>query len=376
MTVPAAAATENVTTSVDIQTGSGGAPVVVAKWEWTDNINQAGIQFVDDDPVTPGLQVLPPLKWQTIKDVYYFALVDDPQGDSNVAHVYADVWHPIGSPYPYNQNNYFKYQLELSRFPIPGVEELLARDAFQAALAANLVTFGLNPATQAPYTTAQVLELIDQQSVGKFFVKGYIDYEQPAGSYRVQIRGVDSQNNVGTLDNSFTYIPVSMVEFDFNSFNYGQVFPDVVQEVDGDRNFASPDAAAGNSPLNGATVRNIGNVWSQITVRNSDLSQPGYGPLGKTSGEWNVRFDARMSDPDLFDNGTVIYSPEQTVTLPRDLYLSSWEKLDFSIKIMKFGINGNWTGTMTLGSVATGFPWVEGAQVNRTGPYNPIVSPS
>jgi hypothetical protein len=341
MTVPAMA--DNSSTSVDIQTGTGGAPYVVAKWETPD-----------DDPATIGTQILPPLVKNAIKDVKYYALVDDPQGDSNVSHVYVDVWHPTNSPAPYDANNYHKYQLELSRPTDPNFEEYITKIKFQAAWAAGIVVVGINPATSLPFTKTQIEELIDQQSVGKWWVKGWIDYEQPAGTYSVQIRGVDAQNNVGTLDNTFYYIPVSMVEFDFGSFSYGQAFPGVHQEIDGDRNFAEPDQPAGNAPLNGATVRNIGNVWSRVTVQNTDLFQNGLA-LGKTGSEWNVEFDARMGDPP--QNANITYYPGQLITLPSILTLSNLDKLDFSILIKKFGISGTWTGTMALGSVIAEPEW-------------------
>jgi len=379
MTVPVMA--ESVGTSVDIlQGGTGGAPIVVAKWEGPDDGDLYYPNYTDpagapgNVAYQAGTQVMPPLEWQAYKDVYYFALCDDPQGDSNISHVYVDVYHPIGSPAPYNENDYFKYQLEMVRIPwaetmssfFSGLEEITARAFFVCAWNNHLIDtdcLGINPDTDMLYTLDEILELIDQQSGGFYAALGDLYYEQPAGADRVIIKAVDAQHNVCQLENNMYYVPVSMVEFDFNSFNFGQVFPGVRQDIDGNRTFAVPDQAAGRdasgTSLNGATVRNIGNIWSQITVRETDLHNSSGTPLGKTGDLWNVEYWARMGDPDLGGTNTSHFYPNQTVTLPDVLELSTIDKLDFSILINKWGISGTWTGTMTLGSVPNGFPWQE-----------------
>jgi hypothetical protein len=380
MTVPAMA--ETVGTSVNIQQGTGNPPVVVCKWEGPDD---GDIYYPNyTDPLGPpgnvayqiGTQIKPPLQWGATKDVYYFAICDDPQGDTTIDKVYVDVYHPDCSPPPYNANDYFKYQLELCRIPwaddingyFPGLEEMTARAFFCYAWDHYLIgpdCLGINlhgpgEADDAPYTKAEILELIDQQSIGFYAACGIIDYEQPAGNYTVTIKAVDKTNNQGELTNTFYYVPVSMVEFDFNSFSFGQVFPGSRQDVDGNRTFVCPDQPAGRDAngyeLNGATVRNIGNVWSKITVCESDLYQSGL-PLGKTSGVWNTEYWARMGDPDPGGTNWTHFYPGDCVTLCDVLKLSTVDKLDFSILINKMGITGTWTGTMTLGSVPFGFPW-------------------
>jgi hypothetical protein len=319
----------------------------------------------DDDPITPGTQICPPLQWQTYKPVWYFALVDDQQGDDDVVNVDVDVWHPAGSPAPYDANAYLKYERTLCRYanfvgaqnPWAGAfEEYTADFWFDCAVDACIVAFGTNPDTGLAYTEEEVEELIDQESVGFWAVIVDIYYEQPAGYYPVTITAVDHQSNISDLSYSFYYIPVSMVDFDFNALNFGKVMVNTTQEIDGDREFAANEGTAGfdatgdvkiPSPAQ-ATVRNIGNVWSKITVMETNLYKDGL-PLPNDP-FWNVRYDACLSDPGLL-NPKTNFDPMQTVTLNRNLFLSETQKLDFSIKFMKYGQIGEWTGTMTLGSV-------------------------
>jgi hypothetical protein len=380
MTVPAMA--DSVGTSVDIQEGTGNPPVVVCKWEGPDDGDIYYPNYTDPNGVPgnvawqPGTQILPPLVWGAVKPVVYFAIVDDPQGDTSVDTVYVDVYHPECSPAPYDENDYFKYQLEMCRLPWaemlnglwPGFEEMTARQFFIYAWDHGLIPedcrginlHGPDAGDDAPYTKAEILELIDQQSIGFYMACGIIDYEQPAGNYRVIVKAVDVTNNVGTLENTMFYVPVSMIEYDFGSFSYGQVFPGSRQDVDGNRDFVVPDEPAGRDSegyeLNGATARNIGNVWSRIAMSQSDLYQGGL-PLGQTGGVWNVEFWARMGDPDLGGTNWTHMYPDEAVVLCDILYLSTWDKIDMAILISKIGITGQWTGTMTLGSVIAEPEW-------------------
>jgi len=359
MTAPAMA---SVSTSVTVLSGGAGVgdpPDIVASW------------VMCDDSPAPGTQVYPPLQWGGQKTLYYFALVDDRQGDSDVVNVDVDVWHPQGSPPPYDANDYLKYERSLIRYqnfagannPWAGAfEEYFADTYFGQAVAAGVLTaddIGTNPSTGVDYTIGEIWELIDQESVGFWATCGEIIYEQPAGYYPVEITAVDKMSNISTLDYCFYYIPVSMVEFDFNAINFGKVQVDTPQEIDGDRGPGAFDKASDGPGTVGyqangqlypdqATVRNIGNVWSNITVEWSNLSQGGQ-ELPKTP-NWNVTYDACFGDPGLTNPKTYFY-PLQQKTLCGDLYLSTWEKLDFSIRFLKYGQTGTWTGTVDLGSV-------------------------
>lgn len=366
MTVPAMA----VDTTVTVLSGNtnGHAPDIVASWVMVDTDSDP-INYpweLGDDSGAPGTQIYPPLQWQTVKPVFYFALVDDREGDDDVVSVDVDVWHPQGSPYPYDQNAYFKYERPMCRFanyfgaqnPWSGAFEEFCGDYwFDLAVSWGLLTednVGINPNTGVAYTVGEICELIDQESVGFWCVIVWIDYEQPAGYYDLRIRAVDTQVNISDMNYQFFYIPVSMVEFDFSAIDFGDVMVNITQEIDGDRVFDTKGAGIAGydgdtlrpSPAQ-ATVRNIGNVWSKITAYQTNLYQ-GSLPLPNDP-EWNVLYNACLSDPGI-DNPKVYYGPYEEVTLTRNLYLSEVQKLDFSLKFMKFGQTGDWTGTLTLGS--------------------------
>jgi hypothetical protein len=369
MTAPAMA----VNTEVEVISGGGGhVPDVAASWVMVDtDSNPLAPPYYplgDDDPAI-GTQIMPPLEWQTYKPVFYFALVDDREGDDDVKNVDVDVWHPDGSPEPYGDGEvgYLKYERTMCRYqnfagaynPWAGAfEEYFADYYFDLAVATNILTegcdsIGINPNTGVKYTLAELEYLIDQEEIGFWCVMVDIYYEQPAGTYPVQITAADSVSNIGTLNYTFYYIPVSMVEFDFNAINFGQVMVGVTQEIGGDRTYDGVANGTGKVGYDGdtlypeqATVRNIGNVWSKITVSASNLSQGGT-PL-PCDPDWNVMYDACLSDPS-GTNLKVYFYPNDEVTLCRTLFLSEVQKLDFSLKFMKYGQTGTWTGTMTLG---------------------------
>lgn len=316
----------DIPTDVTVTEGTGDPPIIKCKWETPD----------DGDPThsTFGTQILPPLVWETYKTVGYYAVVTDPQGLNNVAAVYADVFHPEVEPWCGS----FKYQIELIKVANPTT----CVNLFNSAVDQNLVTFN-------GYTEAEIIHELEQGSaaVFKLVYNEGLWYEQPAGVYNVTIKAVNLQNIASTLDNTFTYVAVSGVEVDFTDFTYGAVIPDVHKQINGDTNFDEAKPKAGYGQANGATVRNIGNTLTKVTILQSDLEDQYGVPLGKTGVEWNVQFDARLG----VDGTWAYFPPEEMTTLNDVLELSSWDKLDFSIQIFKFGTQGDWTGDITIGSV-------------------------
>jgi hypothetical protein len=319
-------------TDVIVTEGQGEPPIIKCKWETPD----------DGDPthVIPGTQILPPLQWEVHKTVGYFAVVTDPMGLANVAAVYADVFHPIVDPWCGS----FKYQVQLQK--VTDIQSGL--DMFNDAWLKNLVFLN-------QHTYDDIIHELEQGSAAVYMLE-YTEglwYEQPAGDYTVIIKAVNLQNKEQTFTNTFTYVAMSGIEADFTAFTYGPVIPGVHKQVNGDTNFDEAKPMAGHGQANGATVRNIGNTLTNVTIYQADLINAQTGqPLGKTGADWNVEFDARVGV-----NGTwVLFPPEQEVTLPDVLPLSDWEKLDLSITLFKYGIQGTWNGDITLGSVIVPFP--------------------
>ena len=89
---------------------------------------------------------------------------------------------------------------------------------------------------------------------------------------------------------------------------------------------------------NKPTVRNIGNTPVELWVTQDHMG------FGKTSGNWNVEFDARMNA----DGEYVYYYPDETVRIPGVLELCSIDKLDFSILVNKATSGETYNGYMDL----------------------------
>jgi len=335
------------TTAVNVAEGGGTPPVVMCKWE--QQPLAVNPNYEDSDPAhsIPGFQLLPPLAACATKTIEYYAVVTDNESGGNVAQVFADVYHPEGSPEPYgpsvvggvwNDNEglpYFKYEVKFAISELPKEEQA---DMVYDAWLAGLIEFGPDMDIE------EVIRLINKGTAKVWWGDEEIDYEQPAGMYNVYDFAVDSNNNLSApLHNQFLYEPVCGIDVDFTSINWGSTDLGVEKMVPG-------DTIWGNGPINNATVRNVGNTYVSPMVKFSDMG------FGKDSdNNWNVQFDARMGDPDQYYVGDIM--PETWVTLPNALDLSHMDELDFSILIHKgFGAH---SGTITLGCVCRPFDWEE-----------------
>jgi hypothetical protein len=336
LAVPVAAA---VTTNVNVSTGGGSIPIVKCKWEQEPITD---LESGDPAHATLGTQINPPLVKGAKKQICYFAVVTDDEDGGAVSQAFADVYHPIGVPAPYNNNTdprgaLFKYEIPFTNM---GHGEG-AKSALYAADQAHLITYG------SGHTYATVLEQLNKGTADLWSGCALIDYEQPCGDYDVNVYAVDNNNNLSeVLHNQFKYVCTAGIEVDFTGIVYGPVNLGIWKQVSGDVcPFVSPAALAGYGQTNLATVRNIGNTWVHVKVMQDDMT------FGKdVTGAWNVQFAARMGNNDA---NKVVYSPGEWVTLPNYLGLSSQDELDFFIKIIKgFGAHN---GTITLGSLAEPF---------------------
>ena len=73
--------------------------------------------------------------------------------------------------------------------------------------------------------------------------------------------------------------------------------------------------------------------------------------FGKTDGNWNVKYDARVGSLAPYAN----YRPEVTRRLNDELDLSELDEMDFSIDVSKFPPThecDSYVGTMTLSAVS------------------------
>jgi len=361
MAVPAAAAgpmTTGVPATVTVNGGGGGsAPIVKAKWEQSPGVSTAPIKANESgDPAhaTAGTQIAPPCVFNAYVPVQFWAIVTDPEGAADISTVMVDVFHPAGAPL----NGSFKYQLLLTKMTLA---DGLA--AYNAANAANLVKYNTG------YSDTEIqFEFGKGTDVSVWMATGQLYYEQPCGDYTATFDAFDFENHwaslanpATSLTNTFTYVCVACVDIDFTSFSYGSVNVNMDKWINGDTAFnPTPGAAPGASPA-GATVRNVGNTLSYVTVKTSDM---GFGFNGTTAttytgttaptpaqSNWNVYFDARLGNA-----GTIYYyDPDTTVQLTlKPLCLSSQDELDLSIHVIKSAPMGR-SGTLTIGAVQAAF---------------------
>jgi hypothetical protein len=273
----------------------------------------------------------------------------------NISNVYADVYYPANGSDP-GPNASLKFEVKLSL----ATTDETAVALFNAAYAANLVTINANtPIYPAAGGTqvGDIQEELNQQSARLYWGTFPFDNCELAGDYPVVINAVNGQNVHGTLTNTLQWLASTGAQFDFDTVNYGNVAIGVEKQIDGDRTWNTSLTGA-----NPATVRNIGNTYLQVTVKQDDMG------LGQTQpgNVWNVSYDARLGDGDtgnLLAEGKVYYNPNVTATMPQILKLCAATKVDFSIKVVKDPSMTNihsYTGKMTLGAIYSAGPAFEG----------------
>ncbi len=337
---PAAALAISGTTEVTIASGSGTPPVVKCKWEQQPVAVCPALEDGDTPHLVPGFQILPPLVAGAKKMIEYYTVVTDEEDQGSVAQAFADVYHPAGSPEPYGPSvtggisnaPYFKYEVPFTKLGHSTAEIALV----QAAYDAGLITFN------SAYDLADVLYELDKGTADLWKGQAEIDYEQPAGNYDVYVYAVDT-NNVFSVPvyNQFTYVAVCGIEVDFTGINFGSVNLKVEKMIAGDTVWDSPG-------INKATVRNIGNTWTSVNVKFTDM---GFGK--DVDNNWNVNFDARMGSDNTYYIGGIL--PGVETQLVNALALSCKDELDLSIKVIKG--TGTHTGTVTIGCIIRPFTY-------------------
>jgi hypothetical protein len=361
-----ALADSSVGTYVTVSSSNGTAPAVLALWAH-DGGNAAGSSAYESaDMVVPhgtlGIQIMPTQGYQVTHDITFVAIVTDANGASNLTHVYADVTNPDGS---------FKFEVELTRV----ATDDSAVVAFDAAAAANMVA--INTAITDPghnndaVTKGEIDIALNQQTAYKYWGTYHFDNCQLAGTYGITINALNTQTLVGSysvdtagaaIQNWFQWMPLVAADFDFSYVNYGSVTMGLHKEKPGDNIWNG--SANDGSP---ATMRNIGNTYIFMTVKEDDMG------LGATQidgvNTWNLNYDARLGDGDVTTSGLVtgyityvpttvkvggtnaVLNAASGTPTYQILNLCSQVKVDFSIQVNKDLTPGTQkSGTMILGA--------------------------
>ncbi len=333
-----------ITTGLTQVQAGGDAPIVKAKWEM-NSTKVNGIYQDGDDSTAAGAQFNPTGVKDTNRTITMCAIVTDSDGMGDIAGVYGDVYYPVGIAlgpshvHLANQSGLgcgeFMQEDQLTVLSKEDGIELFCNKIRNNNN--NLPTFNTVPQT---YTYDEICKAdgeLMKETAKVYCGEKDLSYEDPSGDYKVIAVAQDTNSLTGTLENHFTYLPLTAFETDFTSVVYGNVKLNIEKVVNGDLTWA---------PLHSTmpTVRNIGNTRMNLTVWQDAMG------LGKTGGLWNVSYDARVGSTVAHQN----YYPEVTTTLEDDLDLSEMDEVDFSILVNKFPTSGstNWTGNMTLGAVA------------------------
>ncbi|HCC59918.1 MAG: hypothetical protein A2402_00815 [Candidatus Staskawiczbacteria bacterium RIFOXYC1_FULL_37_43] len=349
---PSFAIAETVGTGLTQDTTGGASPIVKAKWE-ANGADARGVAYASaldyyrDDSASAGAQFLPSGHKDVNKKIAMCAVVTDPDGLSDVINVYSDVFYP-------ENIDLGAHHVALPDQSGDGCGELMQEDSLNKLSKAdgielfcnrvrsnnnNLPTFNTDPQYYDYDEICKADGELQKETAAVYCGTKDLSYEDPSGDYKVWAIGQDKVGLQGTLENHFTYLPVTAFEADFNSINYGNVRLNTHKIINGDLVWNSP---AGE---NQASVRNVGNTRLKMKVSQDDMG------LGKTDGNWNVKYDARVGSSAEF----IQYWPEETKTLNNPLDLSELNEMDFSIDISKFPPthSGNYyVGNMTLSATS------------------------
>lgn len=380
-------------TEVVVPEGGGSSPIIKAKWEQdkTDCLEDAdplheksGAQW--DDNANCNAQFQPPCLFEGKKHVEYWAIVTHDYGVDEIAKVYVDVYHPMDFP----DERLAEMGLERKKYELQlepqdkkvnpdapgGYDPDGAIDAFVQAWEAKLVTW--NPAcyATADEAYADIMDELLKCTAKVYMVQGVLDYHQPCGDYKVEIKAVDKKSNWKQFVNCMTYECVCCFDIDFDKVDFGKINICSKKWIAGDTTFDDPVAPAPDP--NPATVRSIGNCDMHLMIHQSDLVGDVEGALGITGTDdpteyqgtvqpnikdpdpgwqhsgpsnWNVHWDARLGNAPINER---FFDPCVEVELPNKLKLCNKDELDLSIHIVKAKPD-IYKGTMTLGCICVGW---------------------
>lgn len=331
---------QTVDVGVTVSSGTSSPPVVKAKWEaiWVDT-NGDGVKdldelIYDEDPVAPGMQVLPPLVQDGTRQICYFAVIWDPNGIGNIDpdRVYVDVYHPLNKW----GDGSLKYQVKLNKVVLDPVN--LPMYILHANANGGIITY--DPA----YNLDEVVAELEQASALLFLAQKDISYHQPAGWYHVDAYAIDKEGSQSAmLPNDFEYVEGLSFDLDFTALDFGTVEICSEKWIEGDKDMALP----------GPSIKNLSNVWLNVGVHFDSM---GFGYTNVDGVDRpNVVFDARL---DLFDpvppwdtpitNWQAFIEPCEEVWLPGHVALCNTEKLSFSIHVIKGTPGGVYRGQATI----------------------------
>jgi len=354
MATTVSAATITTGLQQDASTPQASAPVVIAKWEMD---GPTSALTGTDASCDPNSQIQATGVCGQMKTVSICGIVTDPNGKTDVKHVYGDVYYPnnvrLGNSHidaetglPREVSTCGEMVRECTMTPLSNT------DAFNLFCTKirnsnnNLPTFAAN------YNYGNVCD--DAQSGVLPKQTAYVEccdftmsYEDPNGPYTVNVWANDqSDYNSVPLSNTMTYLASKAFDVDFTGIDYGKVKTGIWQEVPGNTVWAT------TAGVNGASVRNCSNTRLQIGVWQNDMG------IKDPNGTTYATFEGRIGSSSAYATyGPNLLNTDLThkaTMLAKTLDLSELNEMDFGVNVSKFPIQltGPFSGTMELSAVA------------------------
>ena len=289
-----------------LEKSGSSVPVVLGLWE--EDLSPV-LEDGDTLHSVSGSQFLPPCAAGAEKKILLYAII----GSSTVNNPFLSVEAEVSSP-----GSSHKHTVDLTQLP-PAEGSFVAR----RAAAVNLVT--LSPSA----TYQDVITKLGENTAAVWKGELTLTGTQNAGEYSVTVTSSPETARSELRTNSFAYIPIACMEFDFSSVDYGSSTIDEEKWIEGDAVFGTSDKPS---------VRNIGNSPARVRLAQDDM---GFGKT--TDAAWNIEYKARIAD----NTSVTSYGPGNPVLLADAVSPGEVVPIDFSMSVAKG--SGMHSGAMTLG---------------------------
>ncbi len=320
--------------------GGSAGPSVKAVWLM---MGPAGKFSGTDDGSEPGAQFLPSGRFEVGKPVSICAVISDSDGIADIASAAGSIFYPQAGFGESEQSGRNGCGLPKEQnMPMSALTKDDAVALFCGAIRnqnSNLPVF----AGGSGYGDICGGEgELAQEKAGVFCADAELAYDDLSGEYKISVSAKD-KGGAGSeaVNATLSYLELTAFETDFAGLDYGRVRQGSVNSVDGDL------AWQGSRGENNSTIRNVGNTRMRIEISQNDMG------LGKTGGDWNIRYGTRLGMDKPWQN----YSPEEKVVLEPVFNLSEAKPADFAIKVLHFPEDStqNYLGKMTLNALKAEF---------------------
>ena len=181
---------------------------------------------------------------------------------------------------------------------------------------------------------------LEKQTAMVYCCDQSLAYDDLSGVYQAAVIAQDGKGSFSNLlVSNVDYLPVTAVDVDFSSINYGSVAANVLQE-------ASYYANNDMRNLGAAYVRNVGNTRLKVSIEQNDMG------LGKTDGRYNIWYYARYAT---INNEWTSYPPNDPAILPGVVDLSTNQPIEFAVTVTRYPdtLKKDYSGSLTVTATAT-----------------------